>query len=68
MSNDPPIIITGGSVRIQFDDILFQKMSDGHFFNANKKIRYIEINGEGINFEQDVPNGKVTIKIFYSSD
>jgi hypothetical protein len=66
MSSEPPIIITGGSVNIQFDDHVFKKNPDGKFSHPNKKIQRIEINGDGINFVQDLPSGKVTIKIYYS--
>ena len=62
---DPPIIITGGSVTVEFDKNQLQEQPDGKHHNANKKIKRIEVTGDGINFNETVPNGKVTIKIYY---
>ena len=64
---DPPIVITGGSVTIEFDSNIFQPNGNGKHSNANKKIRRVEVTGDGINFGEDTPNGTVTIKIFYKT-
>jgi hypothetical protein len=64
---DPPIVVAGGSVTIEFDSTIFKPTGNGKHSNANKKIRRVEITGDGINFGQDTPNGKVTIKIFYKN-
>ncbi|HVF41550.1 MAG TPA: hypothetical protein VM936_00970 [Pyrinomonadaceae bacterium] len=62
---DPPIIISGGSVTIDFDKALFQQQADGKHRHADKKISRIEINGDGINFAEDTKTGKVTVKIYF---
>jgi hypothetical protein len=60
---DPPIIITGGSVTIEFDDAEIQKVSKGKHHHAHKRIRRVEVTGDGINFAKDIPDGKVTVTI-----
>jgi hypothetical protein len=65
---DPPIIITGGSVTIEFDSGQLPSVGNGKHSNPNKKIRRVEITGDGINFAQDTPNGKVTITVIYGND
>lgn len=70
MSNtsDPPIIVTGGSVTIEFKSDDFTPNSNGHQSNANKKIKRVEVTGDSIpGYAQDTPNGKVTIKIYYGN-
>ena len=64
---DPPIVITGGSVTIEFDPSQLQPVGNGKHTNANKKIKRVEITGDGINFAQDTPNGKVTIRVIYGN-
>ena len=65
---DPPIIITGGSVTLEFDTTQLPSAGNGKHSNPNKKIRRVEITGDGINFAQDTPNGKVTITVIYGND
>jgi hypothetical protein len=65
---DPPIIITGGSVTLEFDQSQLPSDGNGKHSNPNKKIRRVEITGDGINFAQDTPNGKVTITVIYGND
>ncbi len=65
---DPPIVITGGSVTIEFDQSQFQSGGNGRHTNANKKIKRVEITGDGIDFAQDTPNGKVTIRVIYGNN
>lgn len=62
---DPPIIISGGSITINFDESQVPRQGDGKFINPNKRIKRVEVTGDGIDFEQNVVNGKVTIKIYY---
>ncbi len=64
---DPPIVVSGGSVTIEFDANIFRANGNGRHSNANKKIRRVEVTGDGINFAQDTPNGKVTITIYYGN-
>jgi hypothetical protein len=71
MSNqqDPPIVVTGGSVHIEFDQDSFtldgkgkHKHSDG-----NKKIKSVVVEvGDQPAQTFNVPNGKVTVTIKYS--
>ena len=63
--SDPPIIITGGSITIEFDPNQLTPAGAGKFSNQSKKITRVEITGDGINFAQDTPTGKVTITIHY---
>ncbi len=63
---DPPIIISGGSVTIEFDETQLRETLAGKLFNPNKRIKRIEISGDDImSFDEDTLTGKVTIKIFY---
>lgn len=64
---DPPIIITGGSVTVDFGSRhgKFQNDGKGKHCHDNKTIERIEVTGDGINFNEIIPDGKVTIKIFY---
>jgi hypothetical protein len=66
-TQDPPIIITGGSVTIEFDEGRMQKVKTGKHHHPDKRIRRVEITGDGINFAQNTPGGKVTITIFVES-
>ncbi|HWS85691.1 MAG TPA: hypothetical protein VN282_01760 [Pyrinomonadaceae bacterium] len=66
--SDPPIIISGGSVTIEFDPSTFTPNGNGKHSNANKKIKRVEITGDGIDpIDLNVPNGKVTVKVHYSN-
>lgn len=64
---DPPIVISGGSVTIEFDSQIFTPSGNGKHSNANKKIRRVEITGDGVSVDETIPNGKVTIRIHYSN-
>ncbi|HEV2860445.1 MAG TPA: hypothetical protein VGX48_05505 [Pyrinomonadaceae bacterium] len=66
-SSDPPIVVTGGSVTIEFNESDFSSPAKGRHTNASKKIKRVEVTGEGIDFAENIPNGKVTVKIFYSN-
>ena len=61
---DPPIIITGGSVTLEFDATQLQG-GGGRHHHPNKKIKRIEVTGGGLNINQTVSDPKVTIKIYY---
>jgi hypothetical protein len=67
-THDPPIIVTGGSVTIDFDGDGLKEVRKGKHHHPNKRIKRVEIVGDGINFGQDTPNGKVTVKVFYGDD
>ena len=65
--SDPPIIISGGSVTIDFDPSTFTSEGNGKHSNANKKIKRVEVSINGNTQTFDVPNGKVTVKVHYSN-
>ena len=64
---DPPIIITGGSVTVDFGTAhsKFQRDGTGKHHHPTKTIRRIEVTGDGINIDQTITDGKVTIKVYY---
>ncbi|HEX8474246.1 MAG TPA: hypothetical protein VF666_09455 [Pyrinomonadaceae bacterium] len=62
---DPPIIITGGSVTIDFDENGFQREGK-KFTNQNKKIKSIEVARDGVDpVNLTVKDGRCTITIRY---
>lgn len=71
MSNnnqDPPIVISGGSVTIAFDQSLFTKNGNGKLTNSAKKISSVEVAVEGQTPQTfEVPDGKVTVTINFGN-
>lgn len=66
--SDPPIIVSGGSVTLEYDSGQLTPNGNGKHYNANKKIKRVEITGDGIDpITLDIPNGKVTVKISYGN-
>lgn len=67
-SQDPPIVVSGGSVTIDFDSTIFTPNGNGKHSNANKKIKsvVVEVNGQAPQ-TINVPNGKVTVTINYGN-
>lgn len=64
---DPPIVVTGGSITIDIDETIFTKNGNRHS-NANKKIRRVEVSvDDGATQTIDVPNGKVRVEIHYGN-
>jgi len=64
---DPPIVVTGGSVTLEFDSSQLTPAGNGKHSNPNKKIRRVTVKGDGIDFDQSVPNGKVTVTVYYEN-
>jgi hypothetical protein len=65
---DPPIVISGGSITIEFDSDIFTPSGRGKHSNANKKISSVEITvGNDPTQTFSVPNGKITVKINYGN-
>ena len=64
---DPPIVVSGGSVTIEFDPNIFTPNGNNKHWNANKKIRRVEVTVNGNTQTIDVPNGKVTVTIHYGN-
>lgn len=65
--SDPPIVVSGGSVTLEFDDSQLPPDGNGKRYNPNKKIRSVEVAINGNTQTFDVPNGKVTVTIRYSN-
>jgi hypothetical protein len=65
-SVDPPIIISGGSVTIEFDKVKLKDKGDGKHHHPDKKIKRVEVNGDDVtSYVANTNSGKVTIKIYY---
>jgi hypothetical protein len=64
---DPPIIITGGSVTVEFDEVQLPKQGNGKFGNANKKIKTVLIEGDYDPQTGRVTNGNVKITVSYDN-
>jgi hypothetical protein len=67
-AGDPPIIVQGGSVTIEFDASQLAAAGVGRFSNGQKVIKRVEITGTGIqNYDQTTTGNNVTIKITYGN-
>ena len=67
-AQDPPIVISGGSVTIEFDPGTFTVNGDGRYSNQQKVIKGVEITGTGIQNYDSVATGRdVTIRIIYGN-
>ena len=64
---DPPIVISGGSVTIEYDEKTFTPNGRGKYTNANKKIRRVDVTADGNTQTFEVPNGKITVTIHYGN-
>jgi hypothetical protein len=64
---DPPIIITGGSVTVNFGTGHGNFQHDGHgkHHNADKTIKRIVVKGGGPDIDRAIADGKVTIEVHY---
>jgi hypothetical protein len=66
---DPPIVITGGSVTIEYDPTIFTPNGKNKHSNANKKIKRVEVLVDGEPpIDVQVPNGKITVRIHYANN
>jgi hypothetical protein len=65
---DPPIVVSGGSVNLEFDDDQLPPKGKGKHGNPEKTLKSITIQGDGINYSVDFPTGLgVKINIFYET-
>ncbi|HEY0174583.1 MAG TPA: hypothetical protein VGB98_26440 [Pyrinomonadaceae bacterium] len=65
-AEEQPIVISGGSVTIKFDDTVLQPLSRGKHSNPDKSLKSITIKGDGIDYSAHFPTGRgVSITIFY---
>jgi hypothetical protein len=65
---DPPIIITGGSVTVEFDSTQLPHVGNGKHHHPSKKINRVIVKGDGIDFDETIPDGRVIITVHYSDD
>jgi hypothetical protein len=67
-SSDPPIVVSGGSVTLEFNADQLKAEGKGKHANQDKTLRRITINGDGVDYIKDFPTGQgVTIRIFYDN-
>jgi hypothetical protein len=65
---DPPIIVTGGSVTIEFDPGAFGDAGPGRYTNREKVIKRVEVVGKDIpNYDGAAAGGDVTVRITYGN-
>lgn len=71
-SEDPPIIVSGGSVTVKFDTNMLTLRDDGTHHHADKRIKRVEITGDidiagdaSSGFSGKTDSGRVTIKIYF---
>ncbi|HEX8502380.1 MAG TPA: hypothetical protein VF659_17490 [Pyrinomonadaceae bacterium] len=65
---DPPIVVSGGSVTLEFDTGQLTPEGNGKHGNPDKTLKRITIKGDGIDITQNFPTGKgVVIRIFYGN-
>ena len=72
-AGDPPIVVSGGSVTIEFDEGQLAKTGNGKHHHPDKKIQRVEITGGDMDLTDDkkgkvtvgTKSGKVTVRIFY---
>ena len=65
---DPPIIVTGGSITVDLAENIFTK-NGNKYSNPNKRIRSVKVEVEGQAAQTfAVPNGKVIVTIEYGNN
>jgi hypothetical protein len=70
MSNqqDPPIVVTSGSVTIEFDPSAFGDTGSGRYTNQEKVIKRVEVVGAGIpSYDEAAAGSDITIRITYGN-
>lgn len=70
MSNqtDPPIVVSGGSVTIEFDPHAFGDAGPGSYTNREKVIKRVEVVGADIpNYDEAATGNDITIRITYGN-
>ena len=65
-SNDPPIVVSGGSVTLEYDPTQLPPNGNGNRYNANKKIHRVTVERNGVKvYEEDIPDGRVRVIVNY---
>lgn len=63
---DPPIVISGGSVSLEYSETQLPPNGNGRHYNANKRIYHVTVERNGVKvFDQDIPDGHVTVTVNY---
>lgn len=66
--NDPPIVVTGGSVHLDFDETSLPG-GGGKHSHKTKKIKHVKVVIDGTTiFNDKTPNGKVEITVTYGNE
>ncbi len=66
--NDPPIVVTGGSVNLVFDEATLPG-SGGNRSNKGKKVKHVKVVIEGATvFDGKTPSGSVEITVTYGNN
>lgn len=68
---DPPIVITDGSIHIEFPEGIFVPepgLAKGKFKNLDKKITRVVVTGGGLSFDETVKGKGVVIQIYYDNN
>ncbi|MFL6332036.1 MAG: hypothetical protein ACJ754_01685 [Pyrinomonadaceae bacterium] len=67
-SQDPPIVISGGSVTIEFDPRTFGDTGAGRYSSQEKVIKRVEVVGAGIpNYDEAATGSDITVRITYGN-
>ena len=66
--NEPPIVITGGSVTIVIDESQIAPSGKGRFYTSDKKIERVVITGDYDPATGYVKNGNVTVTVYFNDD
>lgn len=65
---DPPIVISGGSVTITFDPRTFGDPGTGNYTNPEKVIKRVEVFGKDItSYDARATGNDITIRITYGN-
>ena len=65
---DPPIIITGGSVMVEFDVSQLVSAGIGKFGNDQKVIKRVQITGTGIrSYDEYTTGNNVIVTVTYGN-
>lgn len=66
--SDPPIVVSGGSVTLEFNADQLPAEGKGKHGNLDKTLKRVTIQGDGVSYSVDFPTGQgVKIKIFYDN-
>lgn len=65
-TNDPPIIITGGSVTLEYDSGQLPPAGGNKHSNASKKVIHVTVERNGtLILDQPINDGRVVVTVYY---